>query len=230
MPMRDVPHYTGHRKRLRERFRKRGRTALKDYELLELLLGYAVPRRDTKPLAKELIARTGSLRGVFEESCEALEEAGGMGEYASTLVKLVKACMVRCLEPVADIAAVMDNPEAVIAYLQSEIGAEKNEHFMLLCLNPAGRLIHAEHLSEGTVNMAHVYPREVFKTALVKGASALILIHNHPSGSVNPSSHDQLLTRSLTDLGEQLGITVHDHIIVSRDKAYSIRLGRDITY
>ena len=226
---REGPHYLGHRKRLRERFRQGGKSSLRDDELLELLLGYALPRGDTKPLAKELIARSGSLRGVFDESCEGLEGAPGMGGYASTLVRLVKECMSRCLAPVAaEAAEAFDNPGAVLRYLQAEIGGEKTEHFMLLCLNPAGRLIHTEVLARGTVDMAHVYPREGFKTALLKWASALILIHNHPSGSTTPSSHDEKLTRALTQLGEGLGVTVHDHIIITRDQAYSIRLGRAI--
>jgi DNA repair protein RadC len=223
------PHYLGHRKRLRERFRKGGRGALRDDEILELLLGYAIPRRDTKPIAKGLLNRFRSIKGVFDEPLEELEGAEGISEYASTLLRLVKECMSRSLMPGdAEEAEALDNPGAVLRYLQAEIGGEKAEHFMLLCLNPAGRLIHTEHLSKGTVDMAHVYPREVFKTALTKGASALILIHNHPSGSITPSSHDVSLTRALTELGQGLGVAVHDHIIVTRDQAYSIKLGKII--
>ena len=222
------PHYTGHRRRLRIRFRDVGKGAVTDYELLELLLGYAIPRKDTKPLAKELIKEYGSLRRIFDESFEGLESREGIGEYTATLIKLVKACMGRCLEPGRDDAVVLDNPEAVIRYIQAEIGGERTEHFVLLCLNSAGKLIHTEYLCRGTVNMAHVYPREVFKTALARDASALILVHNHPSGTLTPSSHDERLTRSLTELGESLGIPVHDHIIVTRDQAYSIALGRSI--
>ena len=225
-----APHYTGHRSRLRSRFRDAGRGALSDYEILELLLGYAIPRRDTKPLAKELLEEYGSLRRIFDESLDALESRKGIGEYAGTLIKLVKACMSRYLEPFTDGGVILDNPEAVIRYIQAEIGGEKSEHFMLLCLNSAGKLIHAQDLCQGTVNMAHVYPREVFKTALEKGASALILVHNHPSGSLAPSAHDERLTRALKELGESLGISVHDHIIVTRDQAYSITLGKCIRY
>jgi DNA repair protein RadC len=222
-------HYLGHRKRLRERFRKKGRAALEDYELLELLLGYALPRRDTKPIAKALLERSKSLRRVMDEPVDELEASEGVGEYASTLIKLVKACMSRCLEPgEADRAEVLDNPEKVVNFLRAEIGGEASEHFLLLCLDPSGRLIHTEHLARGTVNMAHVYPREVFRTALIKGASAVILVHNHPSGNLTPSSHDERLTKTLSELGEGLCITVHDHIIVTRDSAYSLKLGREI--
>jgi DNA repair protein RadC len=226
---RQGPHYLGHRKRLRERFRKGGGGSLRDDEVFELLLGYAIPRRDTKPLAKELLARFRTLRGILDAPLEELEGIEGMSEYAGTLVRLARECMTRGLLPGrAEAAEALDNPEAVLRYLRAEIGGEKAEHFMLLCLDAAGRLIATEHLSKGTVNMAHVYPREVFKTALLKGASALILIHNHPSGSITPSSHDEKLTRALTELGEGLGVPVHDHIIVTRDQAYSIRLGRVI--
>lgn len=223
---REGPHYLGHRRRLRERFTTGGRGALRDDEVLELLLGYAIPRRDTKPLAKELLSRFRTLRGVFDAPLEELE---GVSEYAGVLLRIVKECMSRGLMPDrSEAAEALDNPEAVLRYLRAEIGGEKAEHFMLLCLNPAGRLIHTEHLSKGTVDMAHVYPREVFKTALLKGASALILIHNHPSGSITPSCHDEKLTRTLTEIGQSLGVAVHDHIIVTRDQAFSIRLGRVI--
>jgi DNA repair protein RadC len=227
---REGPHYLGHRKRLRERFTKGGRQALRDDEILELLLGYAIPRKDTKPIAKALVARFGTLRKVIDAPLEDLEGIEGISEYAGVLVRLVRECMSRGLVPDrAEAAEALDNPEAVIRYLRAEIGGEKTEHFMLLCLNPAGRLIGTEHLSKGTVDMAHVYPREVFKTALAKGASALILVHNHPSGSITPSAHDEKLTRLLTEIGQGLGIAVHDHLIVTRDRAYSIRLGRLIT-
>jgi DNA repair protein RadC len=221
-------HTDGHRSRLRARFLSAGKEALSDYELLELLLGYAIPRKDTKPLAKELLKEYGSLRRIFDEPAGELQGRKGLGEYSAALIRLVKACMSRCLDPVGESAPVLDSPEAVIRYVQTEIGGEKSEHFVLLCLNTAGRLIHLEHLCRGTVNMAHVYPREVFRTALARGASALILVHNHPSGTLSPSSHDERLTRALTELGESLGIPVHDHIIVTRDQAYSIRLGRPI--
>ena len=221
-------HYTGHRARLRRRFRNSGKDSLDDYELLELLLGYAIPRRDTKPLAKELLKEYGSLRRICDESYEDLESRKGIGEYTATLIKLVQACMSRCLKPAEEGAVILDSPESVIRYIQAEIGGEKSEHFVLLCLNSAGKLIHTDRLCRGTVNMAHVYPREVFKTALSKGASALILVHNHPSGTLTPSSQDERLTKTMAELGENLGIPVRDHIIVTRDQAYSIMLGRSI--
>lgn len=221
----EAAHYIGHRKRLRERFRKSGRQALHDYELLELLLAYAVPRRDTKPLAKELIRRFGSVQAVFDAPFEQIEAVKGVGEYASTLFGLTKACMNRYLEPPADDGFTITGPESVVEYLRGEMGGHPRERFMLLCLNAAGRLIHTRIMSEGTVDLAHVYPREILRIALEKNASALILVHNHPSGSLNASEQDLQMTKVLTDACSQVGITVHDHLIVSRSGAYSIKLG-----
>jgi len=219
-------HYHGHRKRLRKRFRDSGRKALQDYEILEMLLAYAIPKKDTKPLAKKLIERFGTFHHVFDESLDELESISGIGEYAGTLIKLVKACMNQYLEPDNRAGKALSSPEAVLDYVRCEIGNEQTEYFMLLCLNAAGKIVHTEVMSKGTVNMAHVYPREIMKTALLKNASALILVHNHPSGSLNPSSHDENLTRSLTEASSHLGIAVHDHIIVTKDSAYSIKLGK----
>jgi len=223
---RDKDHFKEHRKRLRNRFRRSGAKALQDYEILEMLLGYAIPRRDTKPLAKRVIGRFGSLQAVFDRTYEELECIEGIGEYAGTLIALVKACTSRYMEPGKDERAVMENPDAVIRHIRAEIGSLAREQFMLLCLNAANRLTHTEIISQGTVDMAHVYPREIIRTAIVKNASALILVHNHPSGSLKPSAHDERLTRDLTEMCSGLGIQIHDHIIVTRDQAYSIKLGR----
>ena len=218
-------HYLGHRQRLKERFRRSGRTGLEDYELLELLLAYAIPRRDTKPLAKGLIARYGSFANVLDQDPATLEGTGGIGPHASTLIRLLRACMNRYLEPDASGMPVLTSPERVTRYIRSELGGEPRELFLLLCLNSAGALIHKEIIAHGTVNQATVYPREVIRTALMHNAAALILVHNHPSGSMSPSVHDEHLTQMLTDLSRELGITVHDHLIVTRQAAFSMKLG-----
>jgi DNA repair protein RadC len=218
-------HYIGHRKRLRGRFRKSGRQALQDYEILELLLGYALPQKDLKPLAKRSIEKFGSLQMLFDAPYEQLEEIDGVGEYASTLIRLVKACMARYMEPQDDDAPLVSGPESVIDYLRSEIGGSVKEQFMLLCLNAAGRLVHTQIIAEGTVDAAHVYPREVLKEAISHNATALILVHNHPSGTLHASQQDMLLTRQLTEICSQVGISLHDHLIVTRRGAYSIKLG-----
>ncbi|MGC9323144.1 MAG: RadC family protein [Desulfomonilia bacterium] len=222
-------HYEGHRKRLRDRLRKSGRQALQDYELLEMLLAYGLPRKDTKPIAKRLLVRFGSFRQVLDAPNTEIEQENGIGEYASTLFILVKACMRRYLEPGEKDGSVLNSPERVLEYMRAEIGNREKEHFMLLCLNAAGAVIHKEIIAEGTVDLAHVYPREILKIVLEKNATSLILVHNHPSGSLNPSHHDESLTRTLSELCAQVGITVHDHLIVSRGGAYSIKLGGTIS-
>lgn len=219
-------HYKGHRSRLRRRFRNSGRQALADYELLELLLGYSIGRMDTKPLAKKLIETFGSFSEVFDRPAADLEGVDGVGEQTSTLITLVKACVTRYLEPELNDTPVLDSPEKVTVYMRSEIGSQKTESFMLLCLDSAGRLIHKEIISKGTVSQAHVYPREVLRSAIVNNASALVLVHNHPSGTLKPSLQDEGLTKVLTDLSANLGIAVHDHLIVTKDAAYSMKLGR----
>lgn len=218
------PHYLGHRKRLKDRFRGSGRKALADHELLELLLAYAVPRRDTKPLAKELLRRFGTFHAALDADPARLEEVRGIGSHASTLVALLRACMNRYLEPAVETRALISGPEDVTAYLRAEMGGEATERFLLVCLNASGRVIHTRTMTEGTVDAAHVYPREVLKEAIGCGASALILVHNHPSGTLTASEQDLRLTRTLTDLCAQVGISLHDHLIVTRSGAYSIRL------
>jgi DNA repair protein RadC len=219
-----APHYLGHRKRLKERFRSSGRRALADHELLELLLAYAIPRRDTKPLAKEMLRRFGTFQATLDAEPARLEEIRGMGSHASTLVALLRACMNRYLEPAADTRALISGPGDVTAYLRAEIGGGTTERFLILCLNASGRIVHTRTMAEGTVDAAHVYPREVLKEAIGCGASALILVHNHPSGTLRASEQDLRLTRTLTDLCSQVGISLHDHLIVTRSGAYSIRL------
>lgn len=220
-----TPLYAGHRLRLKDRLRKSGRKALADYELLELLLAYAVPRKDTKPLAKTLLQRFGTFQAVLDAPFERLEETPGIGGHASTLMGLMKACMGRYLEPSLDDAPLISGPEDVVAYLRAEIGGSAREQFMLLCLNAAGRLVHSRVMNEGTVDAAHVYPREVIREALDHNATALILVHNHPSGTLKASEQDMNLTSRLTEICSQVGISLHDHLIATRSGVYSIRLG-----
>ncbi|MEA2102974.1 MAG: DNA repair protein RadC [Thermodesulfobacteriota bacterium] len=215
---------TGHRKRLKERFRRAGRDSLLDYELLEMLLFYGKPQVDTKNTAKALIERFGSFQDVFDHPYEDLVDVQGIGENTGTLITLVKACILEYLRPAQKNLPMLNNPEKVLRYIRTEIGGLQKEFFMILCLNSAGGLIHKEIISRGTLDQAAVYPREVMKRALFLNAAALILVHNHPSGNLKPSANDERLTETLSDIGSTLGITVHDHIIVSREQAYSIKL------
>lgn len=218
------PHYLGHRSRLKERFRRSGRNALADHEIIELLLGYAIPRKDTKPIAKLLLERFGSFQAILDAPQERLEEVSGIGEHASTLLLSVRACMNRYLEPSGDGRVAITGPGDVADFVRAEIGGGAKERFLLICLNAAGRVIHTRTMAEGTVDAAHVYPREVLKEAITCGATAVILVHNHPSGTLAASEQDLRLTRTLTDICSQVGIRLHDHLIVSREGTYSIRL------
>ena len=223
------PHYTGHRSRLKVRFRTSGRKALADHELLELLLGYAIPRKDTKPIAKALLERFGTFQAVLDAPYAHLEEVDGVGTHASTLIALFRAGMSRYLEPSTETATVISGPEDVADHVRTAIGGSTTEQFMLVCLNAAGRLIHSRVIAEGTVDAAHIYPREVLKTAMNCNATALILAHNHPSGTLAPSEQDRRLTSLLSDACSQVGITLHDHLIVTRSGVYSIRLQRQVS-
>ena len=218
------PHYSGHRSRLKERFRKSGRKALADHELLELLLGFAIPRKDTKPIAKALLGRFGTFQAVLDAPYAHLEEINGVGPHASTLIGLLRAGMSRYFEPSVDNAPIVSGPEDVADYLRAAIGGSSTEQFMLICLNAAGRVIHSRVIAEGTVDSAHVYPREVLRTAMDCNATALILVHNHPSGALAASDQDRRLTSQLSDICSHVGITLHDHLIVTRSGVYSIRL------
>lgn len=219
----------GHRARLRQRFCQTGRQGLADYELLELLLSFAIARRDVKPLAKDLLRRFGSLPAVLDAGSAELEAAAGLGPQAATLIQLCRALTTRYLEPTGQDLKIFDNPARILEHVRAELGGQAKEAFMVLCLNAAGQLIHQEIISRGTVSETAVYPREVMATALKHNAGALILVHNHPSGNLKPSQQDQRLTERLTDLGQSLGISVHDHLIVSREGAYSLRLNQIVT-
>jgi DNA repair protein RadC len=225
MSLENSNHF-GHRRRLRRRFDAAGRQALADHELLELLLAYAIPRRDTKPPARELLNRFGSLAGVLFQPPERLREVPGVGESSATLFRLVRELFTRLLESDVDSGRRISAPEDVADYVRLALGPEPRECVMILCLNAANRLVHRTVVSEGTVNQAPVYTREVARLALLHGAVALILIHNHPSGQALPSSEDLALTRQLTDALAKLDIRLHDHLIVTPSSVYSIMNNR----
>jgi DNA repair protein RadC len=236
------PHYTGHRERLKKKCRASGRKALADYEILELLLGYAIPRKDVKELAKSLIDQFGSFKKVFDEPVENLEKVKGLGGHSALMIKLVKECMVQYLEPDTSEKITLSSPEAVSDFLQknislfseddlhnylrAELGNQQREFFMVLCLNSGNQLIHKQVMFAGTIDQAQVYPREILKIALLKNAASIILVHNHPSGNSKPSEDDIALTRRLESISKEFGLRIHDHIVVSGDHAFSIRANR----
>jgi DNA repair protein RadC len=218
-----TPHYHDHRERLRDRFREGGGEALRDYELLELMLFPAIPRVDTKPLAKALLQKFGSFGEVLGASPARLMEVDGIGEKAAHHIKVVHAAAQRYLKEPVKQRPLLDSWSSVIDYCRAAMGFESIENFRILFLDKRNLLIADEVQQRGTVDHTPVYPREVVKRALELGATALILVHNHPSGDPTPSRADIQMTKSVIDIAKPLGITVHDHIIVGRQGHASLR-------
>lgn len=217
------PHHSGHRERLRERARKGGLEALPDYELLELCLFRAIPLRDVKPLAKDLLARFGGLGGVLGASVEELKTVAGVGESVAWELKLMHEAALRIgREPVKK-RTVISSWSALLAYVKVALAHESREQFRVLFLDKKNQLIADEVMNRGTVDHAPVYPREVVRRALEVSASSLILVHNHPSGDPNPSTADVEMTKQVVEAGRPLRVTVHDHLVVGRDGVASLK-------
>lgn len=218
----DKPHYHGHRQRLRNRFLKGGAAALQDYELLELLLTFAIPYSDVKPLAKRLIDHFGSFPAVLDASPQALVEFMGLKEYSAVLIHLVKACIELYLKEEALTRRQIPSLAALVDYCRTSMGGLQDEQFRVIFLNSQNEIIAEEVVQEGTVNQTVVYPRKVLELALKHKATGLILVHNHPSGHLTPSPADRELTRALVQASRTLNLTVHDHLIVSRHGYFSL--------
>jgi DNA repair protein RadC len=217
------PHYKGHRTRLRERFLEVGEQPLPDYELLELVLFRSIPQRDVKPLAKALIARFGSFAEVMGARLERLMEVEGVGEATALDIKIVEASARRITRGAIRERPVLGSWKDVLDYCRTAMAFEDREHFRILFLDKRNCLIADEVQSSGTVDHTPVYPREVVRRALELSASALILVHNHPSGDPTPSSADIRMTNDLASIGKALGLALHDHIIVGRKGHASFR-------
>ena len=216
------PHYHGHRARLRGRFLQGGAAALQDYELLELLLTFAIPYSDVKPLAKNLIAHFGSFGQVLDATPEALMEFMGLKEYSACLINLVKACHEVYLKEEALKRQRILSLDVLVDYCRTAMGGLKDEQFRVLYLNSQNEIIAEEILQEGTVNQTVVYPRKILELALKHKASGLILVHNHPSGNTTPSASDKELTQTVVKASKALNLTVHDHLIISRHGYFSL--------
>jgi DNA repair protein RadC len=212
-----APHYHGHRERLRERFRGAGSEAVTDYELLELVLFRALPRRDVKPLAKELIARFGSFAEVVSAPVERLAEIKGLGDAAITELKVVQAAANRLARGQVKRRPVLSSWSNVLDYCRTAMAFADKEQFRVLFLDKRNQLIADEVQQVGTVDHTPVYPREVVKRALELSATAVILVHNHPSGDPTPSRADIQMTQAIIEVAKPLGIAVHDHIIVGKE-------------
>lgn len=224
----DRDHRHGHRERLRRRLLKAGREAFEDYELLELLLSFAIPRVDVKPVAKGLIQRYGSFAAVLDQPRERLLEADGVGPQAASLLLALRAAMVRYFEERAEKARKIAGPEDVARFVRGELGAESRECLMVLCLNDGGRLVHHATVIEGTVDRAPFYPREILKVALLHDATALILVHNHPSGDPTPSETDHEITRRIEAIAAEFDIRVQDHLVVTPRASVSLKTGSSL--
>lgn len=217
------PGHLGHRARMREKLLASGADALLDHELLEMVLFLALPRRDTKPIARDLLTRFGSFAGAIAAMPGDLRHVEGLGEAGIAALKTVQGAALRLLRAEAREQPVLNNWERLTAYLSAVLGRERVEQFRVLFLDTKNRLIADEAQSRGTVNHTPVYPREVVRRALDLQATALILVHNHPSGDPTPSRADIEMTREMRLAAETLGIVVHDHLIIGNGRHLSFR-------
>lgn len=213
----------GHRRRLKEKFRTAGTQALHEYEVLELLISYAIPRRDVKPPARALLERFGSLKEVLDADQDELEEVPGIGGHASALLRLVKELTALYLKQKAKQKKQVTCTAELLDFCRASLGGKRDEEFGVLYLDAQNQIIEFETIQRGIVNQAVVYPRQVLENALKKKASAIILAHNHPSGQVRPSDADIRLTRTIQEVARMLDILVHDHIIVGENRFFSFR-------
>lgn len=216
-------HAEGHRARLRKRLLDGGAEALGEHEVVEYLLMTAIPRRDVKPLAKSLLARFGGLAGVFNADPSALAKHPGMGETSAAALKIVALAARRLARTTVQEQPVLGSWQALIDYLTIDMAHLTVERVRVLYLNAQNRLIHDEHVCDGSIDEATIHPREVIRRALDLGAAALILVHNHPSGSPEPSRADIQLTNRIAEAGRLLGIVVHDHVIIARQGHTSLK-------
>ena len=217
------PHYYGHRERLRDRFREAGTDALSDYELLELLLFRAQPRGDMKPIAKALLEKFGSFAEVISAPEKRLAEVDGVGEASITELKIVQAAASRLLRGRVKKRPVLSSWSAVLDYCRTAQAFADREQFRVLFLDKRNQLIADELQQIGTVDHTPVYPREVVKRALELSATAIILVHNHPSGDPTPSRADIQMTQQIIAVATPLGISMHDHIIVGKEGHASLK-------
>jgi DNA repair protein RadC len=217
------PGHLGHRARMREKLLSAGPEALLDHELLEMVLFLALPRRDTKPIARALLARFGSFANAIAAPLPELREIEGLGEAGAAALRVVQAAALRLARAEVMDRPVLNNWDRLIAYLSAALARERVEQFRVLFLDTRNRLIADEAQARGTVNHTPVYPREVVRRALELQATALILVHNHPSGDPTPSRADIEMTREVKAAAASLGIVLHDHLVVGNGRHLSFR-------
>jgi DNA repair protein RadC len=219
----DDPFHAGHRDRLRQRFNAAGDAGVADYELLELLLFRSLPRRDVKPLAKTMMARFGSFAEVLSARPERLREIPGLGEGAITELKIVEAAARRLTKGAVKTRPTLGSWTEVLDYCRTAMAFNEQEEFRILFLDKRNMLINDEVQGRGTVDHTPVYPREVVRRALELGSTALVLVHNHPSGDPTPSTADIRMTHEIIAIAKPMGIAIHDHLIVGRHGHSSLK-------
>ena len=218
-----TPHFHGHRQRLKDRFLKTGGDQLADYELLELVLFQALPRRDVKPLAKDLLDRFGSFAGVATAEASLIRQVPGAGDAVVVALKTVAAAAERLARDELASAPVLANWDKLLKYCRTVMSREGREQFRVLYLNRKNVLIKDEVQWRGTIDHTPLYPREVVKRALELQAAALIMVHNHPSGDPTPSQADIDMTRQVAEAAQSMGIVLHDHLIIAKSGHTSFR-------
>jgi DNA repair protein RadC len=218
-----LPHYHGHRERLRKRFLDAGSDAVSDYELLELILFRAIPQKDVKPIAKELIEKFGSFAEVIAAPPKRLREIKGIKDAAVAEFKIIHAAANRLARGQVKKRTVLSSWSSVLDYCRTAMAFAEKEQFRILFLDKRNQLIADELQGTGTVDHTPVYPREVVKRALELSATAIILVHNHPSGDPTPSRADIQMTQSIMEIARPLGVSVHDHIIVGKEGHASLK-------
>ena len=213
----------GHRQRLREKFEKHEEEAFLDYELLELILTYSIPRRDVKPIAKELLNRFHSFPGVMDARPDDLAQVPGLGRNSVTLLKLIRSANVRYLARTLESLPLLNSPQLFADYARMKLGDRSNEVTLVFYLNTQNRLLRCDTLGTGSVDAVNIYPSEVARNALLCGAQSVVVCHNHPGGSFAPSRDDDAVTFDIRNALSPLGIVLLDHVIVSRFGYYSYR-------
>ena len=213
----------GHRQRLREKFEQFEHEAFLDYELLELILTYSIPRRDVKPIAKDLMNRFHSFPGVMDARPEELAEVPGLGQNSITLLKLIRSANVRYLARTMESLPLLNSPQHFADYARMKLGGKTSEITLIFFLNTQNRLLRCDTIGAGSVDAVTIYPAEVARSALVAGAHSVVLCHNHPGGSERPSRDDDAVTFDLRNALQPLGLVLLDHVIVSRFGFYSYR-------
>lgn len=219
-----APHDgVGHRARLRQKLAESGGDALHDHELIEYLLALAIPRRDTKPLAKALLREFGGIGGLMSADWQAIARVPGMGDTSIAAIKIVQASALRMLRNEVAARPVLASWQALLDYLRADMAHLGVERVRVLHLNSRNMLIRDDHMGDGSIDQAAIYVREVIKRAMDLGSAALILVHNHPSGDPSPSRQDIDITRQIVEAGKRLGISVHDHVIMAANGHASLR-------